>query len=71
MPTSTVALNRAFRYFTLTSYLLMIVARLLDCDMETSILVIGLSVGVLANVAIGSNDDPRISLNIGLGLGLT
>jgi len=33
-------------------------------------LVIGLSIGVLANVTIGSNDDPCISLNIGLGLGL-
>jgi hypothetical protein len=48
----------------------MIVARLLDCDFKISIVVIGLSIGVLANVAIGSNDDPSISLNIGLGLGL-
>jgi hypothetical protein len=48
----------------------MIVARLLDCDIKILILVIGLSIGVLANVAIGSNDDPSISLNIGPGLGL-
>jgi hypothetical protein len=48
----------------------MILARLLHCDIKISILVIGLSIGVLANVAIGSNDHPSISLNIGLGLGL-
>jgi hypothetical protein len=48
----------------------MIVARLLDYDIKTSILVIGLSIGVLANAPIGSNDNPCISLNIGLGLGL-
>jgi hypothetical protein len=46
----------------------MIVARLLDCDIKISISVIGLCIGVLANVAIGSSDDPSSSLNIGLGL---
>ncbi len=45
-------------------------ARLLDYDIKISILVVGLSIGVLVNVAIGPNDDPSISLDIGLGLGL-
>jgi hypothetical protein len=70
MLASTFAFNGTFQYSTLASNLLAIVVRVLDCDNNILILVIGMSSNVPIDVIVGFDDGFNVSLNIGLGLGL-
>jgi hypothetical protein len=51
--------NKTSLSFTLASNLLVIVAKLLNCEINILILVISLSIGVLVDVILGLNDGPR------------
>jgi hypothetical protein len=48
--------NKTSQSFTLASNLLVIVTKLLNCEIDILILVIGLSIGVPVNVIVGPND---------------
>jgi len=68
MLTSTFAFNKASHSSTLAINLLVIVARLYDCDCNISNLVIGLSIDVPIDVVGGINESLVVSSNVRLGV---
>jgi hypothetical protein len=65
-------LNKVFKSVTLTFSLLAIMTSLLDCDINISNFIIGLSINVHVNVATCPNNgfDALVDIGLKLGLGL-